>query len=107
MSTLPSSSSTVECVSKQPGKEGEEGGEDGTRSDQNLEEEGEAQEPKKQRQGKDKNSRQGRQDSTTGTHHRILMSWERDYPLGLAATRAPVLYALDKIPEKLKAVKGQ
>lgn len=35
------------------------------------------------------------------------MSWERDYPLGLDATRAPVLYALDTIPEKVRAVKGQ
>ena len=47
------------------------------------------------------------QDKTMSNHYRILMSWERDYPLGLRATRAPVLYALDNIPEKVKAVKGQ
>ena len=39
-------------------------------------------------------------------HQKILMSWERDYPLGLQATRAPVLYALVNIPDKLKDIKG-
>lgn len=46
-------------------------------------------------------------ENTASAHYRILMSWERDYPLGLRATRAPILYALEKIPDKLKAVKGQ
>ena len=56
---------------------------------------------------KGRGSRQERPEGSPSNHYRILMSWERDYPLGLDATRAPVLYALDTIPEKVRAVKGQ
>ena len=45
-------------------------------------------------------------DTSISAHQRILLSWERDYPLGHDATRAPVLYALDHMAEKLEAVKG-
>ena len=47
-----------------------------------------------------------RPDCRTSNHHHILMSWERDYPLGLRATRAPVLYAMTNIPDQVRAVKG-
>ena len=42
-----------------------------------------------------------------GTHSRVLMSWEKDITLGAMATRAPVLYALENIPEKIAEVEGQ
>ena len=57
---------------------------------------------KKKRKIRDGRSERRRANS----HYQILMSWERDYPLGLQATRAPILYAMETIPEKLKAVRG-
>lgn len=39
-------------------------------------------------------------------HTKILASWESDADRGSQATRGPVLYALETIPDKLAAVKG-
>ena len=41
------------------------------------------------------------------THYRVLMSWESDYLRGSKATRGPILYAMEKLPEELKAIEGQ
>lgn len=41
------------------------------------------------------------------THFRVLMSWESDYLRGSKATRGPILYVMDKMPEQLEAIKGQ
>ena len=59
------------------------------------------------RKGRGPRDQKSTEPGSTSNHYRILMSWERDYPLGLQATRAPVLYALDNFPEKVRAVKGQ
>ncbi len=40
------------------------------------------------------------------THTKILLSWETDADRGSMATRGPVLYALERIPEKLATVTG-
>lgn len=40
------------------------------------------------------------------THYRVLMSWESDYLRGSKATRGPILYAMEKLPEELEAVEG-
>ena len=46
-------------------------------------------------------------DDTLSNHHKLLMSWEPDYLRGLNATRAPVLFAIEKMKDKLKDIKGQ
>lgn len=45
--------------------------------------------------------------SQLSPHYQILMSWEPDYPNGDRATRAPLLYAADKIRDKVEALKGE
>ena len=45
--------------------------------------------------------------SQPSTHYRTLMSWEPDYPNGDRATWAPLLYAADKIQDKVEALKGE
>ena len=40
------------------------------------------------------------------THYKFLMSWESDFFKGSMSTKAPVLYALDTIADKLAASKG-
>lgn len=46
-------------------------------------------------------------DDTLSNHHKLLMSWEPDYPRGLQATRAPILFAIENMEDKLKDIKGQ
>ena len=58
-----------------------------------------------QSRASDKNSKPG--SPPASAHYRILKSWEPDYSLGLNATRAPILFSLEKMHEKLRAVKGQ
>ncbi|CAI8056221.1 hypothetical protein GBAR_LOCUS30632, partial [Geodia barretti] len=57
-----------------------------------------------QSRASDKNSKPG--SPPASAHYRILKSWEPDYSLGLNATRAPILFSLEKMHEKLRAVKG-
>ena len=40
------------------------------------------------------------------THYKFLMSWEKDFFKGSMSTKAPVLYALDTIADKLATRKG-
>ena len=40
------------------------------------------------------------------THYRVLMSWESDYLRGSKATRGPILYAMERLPEQLEAIEG-
>ena len=40
------------------------------------------------------------------THYKFLMSWENDFFKGSMSTKAPVLYALDTIADKLATRKG-
>lgn len=35
-------------------------------------------------------------------HYKVLMSWELDLALGRNAKHGPILYAIEKFPEKLK-----
>ena len=44
--------------------------------------------------------------SKLSTHYKFLMSWESDFFKGSMSTKAPVLYALDTIADKLAASKG-
>ena len=41
------------------------------------------------------------------THYRVLMSWESDYLRGSKATRGPILYAMEKVPDQLNSIKGK
>ena len=40
-------------------------------------------------------------DSEETVHFKVLKSWESDYLRGCYATRGPMLYAMEKFPEKL------
>ena len=51
-------------------------------------------------------SDRGEARSKESNHHKLLMRWEKDVPLGSRACTAPMLYALERIPDKLAAVKG-
>ena len=76
-------------------------------------------ERKEEKGGKEGGSKEGRSktrhpkdeevksDDTLSNHHKLLMSWEPDYPRGLNAMRAPVLFAIEKMEDKLKDIKGQ
>ena len=46
-------------------------------------------------------------DDTLSNHHKLLMSWEPDYPRGLQATRAPILFAIENMEDKLKEITGR
>ena len=85
------------------------GGTGSEKESQNKVQEGE----RKKNGGKERRPKGGRprdkevkSDATVSNHHKLLMSWERDFPLGLQGTRAPVLFALDTIPKKLETTKG-
>ena len=40
------------------------------------------------------------------SHYKLLSTWEADYSRGSNSTRAPVLYAVDTIADKLAAIDG-
>lgn len=42
-------------------------------------------------------------DDEGSAHHKVLKSWEADYYRGTKATRGAMLYALEKVPEKLES----
>lgn len=42
------------------------------------------------------------EDKEKTPHQKVLMSWETDYLRGSKATRGPILYAMEKFPEKLE-----
>ncbi len=40
-------------------------------------------------------------DGTESDHHKLLMRWEKDIVLGTNALTAPMLYAIEQIPDVL------